>query len=56
MKTKIGIATAISKTKFPTTMITSGGGKNGGSMSPIDIVALNQMMDLAERTGTSKGK
>ena len=55
MRTKIGIAEAIAKSKFPTTMITGGSGSKGG-MSPIEIVGLNQMMDLAERTGRSSGK
>ena len=51
MQTSIGVAREIAKAKFPTTMITSGSGKNGSGMSPIEIVGLNQMMDLAERTG-----
>lgn len=50
--TRIGVAREIAKSKFPTTMIT--GGSNGGSMSPIEIIGINQMMDLVNRVGTKK--
>lgn len=52
--TKIGVAAEIAKSNFPTTMIT--GGTNGGSMSPIEIIGVNQMMDLVERVGTKPKK
>ena len=52
-ETRIGVAEAIAKSNFPTTMITSGG-SGGGSISPIEIIGINQMMDLVNRVGTKK--
>ena len=51
--TRIGVARELAKSKFPTTMITSGG-SDGGSISPIEIIGINQMMDLVNRVGTTK--
>ena len=42
MKTKIGVAEALSKTQWPT-IVMSG---NGGSNSAMDVIALKQMTDL----------
>lgn len=46
MKTAIGVAEKLSQTKFPSTMIVGGSGK---SISPIEIVGINQMLDLTAR-------
>lgn len=46
MKTAIGVAEKLSQTKFPSTMIVGGSGK---SISPIEIVGINQMLDLTTR-------
>jgi regulator of protease activity HflC (stomatin/prohibitin superfamily) len=53
-ETKIGIAEAIAKVKFPTTMIISGGGKDGG-VNPFDAVGLNSLYDLSNKLSKQSG-
>ena len=45
-KTKVGVAEALSKTKWPT--IVMGGSQSGGS-NAMDVIALKQMTDLVEK-------
>ena len=47
-ETKIGIAQALASTKFPETMIISGGGSNG-AVNPFDAVGLKSLYDLSEK-------
>jgi regulator of protease activity HflC (stomatin/prohibitin superfamily) len=54
MKTRIGVAAEIAKTKFPENMIISGGGSNGSS-SPMEALGMNALYDLSQKmSGTSK--
>ena len=44
-ETKIGIAEALSKTKWPTIVMSGGSGQN----SAMDVIALKQMTDLVDK-------
>jgi len=56
MKTKIGVAAELAKTKFPENMII-GGGQGGGSTSPLDALGMNAMYDLSQKmSGKSKSE
>lgn len=45
-KTKVGVAEALSKTKWPTIVM---GGNNGGGSNAMDVIALKQMTDLVDK-------
>ena len=44
-ETKIGVAEALSKTKWPTVVMSGGNGQN----SAMDVIALKQMTDLVDK-------
>lgn len=46
MKTKIGIAEAFAKTQWPTVVMMGG---NGGSANPMDVIALERMVELTSK-------
>ena len=46
MKTKIGVAEAFSKTQWPTVVMMGG---NGGSTNPMDVIALERMVELTSK-------
>ncbi len=45
-KTKVGVAEALSQTKWPTIVM---GGNNGGGSNAMDVIALKQMTDLVDK-------
>lgn len=45
-KTKVGVAEALSKTKWPTIVM---GGNQGGGSNAMDVIALKQMTDLVDK-------
>lgn len=47
MKTRIGVAHELAQTTFPASMVISGGGKGGNSLSPIDALGMKAMYDLS---------
>ena len=49
MKTKIGVAAEIAKTKFPENMIISGGNGSNGSSSPMEALGMSAMYDLSQK-------
>lgn len=51
--TKIGIAEALARVKFPNSMVI-GGGSNGGSVNPFDAVGLQSLYELSEKMATKK--
>lgn len=53
MKTKIGVAEALANVKFPSSMVISGGGGNGGA-NPFDAVGLKALYDLSNKMGSSE--
>lgn len=52
-ETKIGIAEALSRVKFPNSMVI-GGGSNGGSVNPFDAVGLQSLYELSEKMAVKK--
>lgn len=52
-ETKIGIAEALARVKFPDSMVI-GGGSNGGSVNPFDAVGLQSLYELSEKMATKK--
>ena len=48
MRTAIGVAEQLSNTKFPNTMIVSGG-NSGKALSPIEVVGLEATINLADK-------
>ena len=52
-ETKIGIAEALARVKFPNSMVI-GGGSNGGSVNPFDAVGLQSLYELSEKMATKK--
>lgn len=52
-ETKIGIAEALAKVKFPSSMVI-GGGSNGGSVNPFDAVGLQSLYELSEKMAIKK--
>jgi regulator of protease activity HflC (stomatin/prohibitin superfamily) len=49
MKTKIGVAAELAKTKFPDNMIISGGSGSNGSSSPMEALGMNALYDLSQK-------
>lgn len=50
MKTRIGVAAELAKTKFPENMIISGGGNGGShSSSPFEAIGMNSLYDLSQK-------
>lgn len=49
MKTKIGVAAELAKTKFPDNMIISGGSGQHGSSSPMEALGMSAMYDLSQK-------
>ena len=45
-KTKVGVAEALSKTKWPTIVMS---GNQGGGSNAMDVIALKQMTDLVDK-------
>jgi regulator of protease activity HflC (stomatin/prohibitin superfamily) len=54
MKTKIGVAEALSNVKFPSSMVISGGGSSGNGANPFDAVGLKALYDLSNKMGSSE--
>lgn len=53
MKTRIGVAAELAKTKFPDNMIIGGQGGNG-STSPIEALGMNALYDLSQKMSNKK--
>lgn len=50
MKTRIGVAAELAKTKFPDNMIISGGGSGShGASSPMEALGMNALYDLSQK-------
>jgi regulator of protease activity HflC (stomatin/prohibitin superfamily) len=54
MKTRIGVAAEIAKTKFPDNMIISGGGSGNNGSSPMEALGMNALYDLSQKMSNSK--
>ena len=55
MKTRIGVAAELAKTKFPDNMIISGGGAgNGQGSNPFDAIGMNSLYDLSQKMSGKK--
>lgn len=52
-ETKIGIAEALSRVKFPESMVISGG-SNNGNVNPFDAVGLQSLYELSEKMSVKK--
>lgn len=48
-ETAIGVATAMSNMRFPTTMVMGGGDKTGGPLNPFDAVGLQSFIDISKK-------
>lgn len=54
MKTRIGVAAELAKTKFPDNMIISGGSGNGQGSNPFDAIGMNSLYDLSQKMSGKK--
>lgn len=55
MKTRIGVAAELAKTKFPDNMIVAGGGAGGnGGSNPFDAIGMNSLYDLSQKMSGRK--
>jgi hypothetical protein len=54
VKKAIGVAAELAKTKFPETMIISGGNGQHGASSPMEALGMNALYDLSQKMSAKK--